>query len=210
MKTKNWIIIQIHIIMLMTFWPAWNTSTAGESTAGNISPWYLSFQYLGLTWHPHGGDTPQVYPLKFDKKAYLVLSVGAAANLDYRLSDFSFFRFTTSLYKDCAFLMAGCLHAGPRVQFSLGGNSLNVGIGPILSYRQDWHRFGEYQDDEFYGDRVFHGWQYRFYPTALELEYLRRINNSTELQWSVIPGAPLIITSMFGVRFKLDRPVTGK
>jgi hypothetical protein len=41
--------------------------------------------------------------------------------------------------------------------------------------------------------------------TAIELEYLARINDSTEFQYSVIPGAPLVITSMFGIRFKLDR-----
>ncbi len=40
--------------------------------------------------------------------------------------------------------------------------------------------------------------------TALELEYLRRINDRTELQWSLIPGVPLVITSMFGVRFRMD------
>ncbi len=175
-------------------------------TTGADSPWLVSVQYLGLTWHPDGGNAPQVYPLKLDKKAYLVLSVGAAANLDYRFNNRFFFRFTTTLYKDCAFLTAGCLHAGPRIQFFKGRNRLNVGIGPIFSFRRDWHRFAEYEEDEFYGDRIYKGWQYRFYATALELEFLHRLNDTAELQWSVIPGAPLVITSMFGVRFKLDRP----
>jgi hypothetical protein len=50
---------------------------------------------------------------------------------------------------------------------------------------------------------VYKGWQYRLYGTALELEYLRKINESMELEWSLIPGAPLVITFMFGVRFKI-------
>lgn len=144
--------------------------------------------------------------MKLDRKAYLVIDVGGAVNLDYRLSNSFFFRLTSALYKDCAFVTAGCVHAGPRIQFPWTGNCFNIGIGPILSFRQDWHRFKEYQNDEFYGNRVFHGWQYRFYMTALELEYLRRINDSMEFQWSIIPGAPLVITSMFGIRFKLGRP----
>jgi hypothetical protein len=204
MKTKNRISAQILILLMTALWPIHVYPQSVAPAGRDISPRHLSFQYLGLTWHPGGGNTPEIYPLKFDKKAYLVLSVGAAVNLDYRLNNTFFFRFTASLYKDCAFLTSGCLHAGPRVQYSRGRNCLNVGIGPIFSFRGDWHRFKEYQDDEFYGNRIYKNWQYRFFATALELEYLRRINDSMEFQYSVIPGAPLVITFMFGVRFKLD------
>ena len=195
--------ILIVLIMLMTICPRHVSSQTVTSTADNIAAWHLSFQYLGLTYHPDGGNTPEIYPMKFDKKAFLVLDVGVATKLDYRLSKFFFVRFTSALYQDCAFVTAGCFHAGPRLQFSWRGNSFNVGIGPILSFRQDWHRFKQYQDDEFYGNRIYHGWQYRFFGTAIELEYLRRINDTMEFQYSIVPGAPLIITSMFGIRFKL-------
>jgi hypothetical protein len=207
MKVRKF--MKILIKMLIVIWAAPAFSQAVESTAGDISAWYLSFQYLGLTWHPEGGGNAEVYPLKFEKKGYLVPEVGAAVNLDYRLKDSFFLRLTTALYKDCAFLTAGCIHAGPRIQYSWGDNRMNAGIGPIFSFRQDWHRFEEYQDDEFYGDRVANGWQYRFFPYAIELEYLHRINDSMEYQWSVIPGAPLIVTLMFGIRFKLGRPGAG-
>jgi hypothetical protein len=174
-----------------------------DSTSEKVSTWYLSLQFLGLTYHPDGGNTPELYPLKFDEKAYLVLDAGLAAGIDYRLSRFFFLRFTTTLYKDCAFVTAGCFHAGPRAQITWGRSSFNIGIGPIFSYRKDWHRFGEYKDDEFYGNRVYGSWQYRFFPTAIELEYLYRIGDSMELQYSLVPGAPLVITSMFGVRIGL-------
>lgn len=165
--------------------------------------WQWSLQYLGLTFHPEGGNTPEVYPLKLDPKAYLVVSVGIVGNLDYRFGHHAFFRFTSSLYKDCAFLTAGCLHLGPRFEFSAGRNSFNAGIGPIFSFRRDWHRFAQYVDDEFYGRRVWKGWQYRFYMTAVEFEYLRRISDRFELQWSLIPGVPLVVTSLFGVRIRM-------
>jgi hypothetical protein len=165
--------------------------------------WHLSLQYLGLTWHPDGGATPELYPNKFDRKAYLVLNVGLAAKLDYRLSRLFFARFSTGFYKDCAFLMAGFLHAGPRICYSWRKNNFNFGIGPIFSFRQDWHRFKQFMDDDFYGRRVKNGWQYRFYGTAIELEYLRKISDSIEFQYSLIPGAPLIVTSLVGIRFSL-------
>ncbi|MFH0991835.1 MAG: hypothetical protein V1799_17645 [bacterium] len=156
-----------------------------------------------MTYHPDGGNTPEVYPLKLDKKAYLVLDLGGVCNVDYALSENLFFRFTTALYQDCAFVTSGCVHLGTRFQFSWGNNAINGGIGPGLFYRGDWHRFKEYQDDEFYGDRVYQGWQYRFIWYAVEFEYLRRLNDTMEFQWSVIPGAPFVITSMFGIRFRI-------
>jgi hypothetical protein len=175
------------------------------STEKGDSPWSLSFQYLGLTYHPHGGTTPEVYPLKFDEKAYLVLDVGAVVNLDYRFNKLFFFRFTSALYGDCAMVMAGAFHAGPRMQFTWAKNSFNFGLGPIFCFRQDWHRFEEYTTDDFYGNRVYKGWQYRLFPIAIEFEYLRRINSSTELQWSILPGVPSVVTFMFGARFQIPR-----
>jgi hypothetical protein len=202
MKTIDKISMRILVVMLI-IWPARVSPQTVESNAERTPVWYVSFQYLGLTYHPGGGNTPEVYPLKLDRKAYLVLDVGVAANLDYRLCDYSFLRFTTALYKDCAFVTAGGLHAGPRLQYSWGDNRISFGVGPILSFSGDWHRFKEYQDDEFYGNRVYNGWQYRFFWFAVEFEYLRRINDSMEFQWSVIPGGPLIITSLFGIRLSL-------
>ncbi len=191
----------IHLILFLA--PTFLYAQQVDTAAGKIHHWYLSFQYLGITYHPDGGTTPEVYPLKLDENAYFVLNVGVAANIDYVLSKYFFLRFTTSLYKDCAFVTAGCFHLGPRVQYYWKKNGINLGIVPIFSYREDWHQFEEYEDDDFYGDRVSGKWQYRFFPYAIELEYLRRINDHLEFQYSLIPGAPLVFTSLLGVRFRL-------
>jgi hypothetical protein len=196
----KFILIFFLILILLTS----NTySYNNDSTSAKISHWYLSFQYLGLTFHPSGGTTPEVYPLKLDKNAYFVLNMGVAANIDYSLGKYFFLRFTTALYKDCAFVTAGCFHLGPRIQYSWEKDRINFGIGPILSYREDWHQFKQYKTDEFYGDRVYGKWQYRFFLYAVELEYIHRINENLEFQYSLIPGAPLVFTSLFGVRFIL-------
>jgi hypothetical protein len=191
------------LILIIILCPAHMFGKAYDSTYERTSHWYLSFQYLGITYHPDGGTTPEVYPLKLDSKAYLVINVGLAANIDYSLSKYFFLRFTSTIYKDCAFVTAGCFHVGPRVQYSWKKSSINLGIGPILSFREDWHQFKEYQNDDFYGDRVYGQWQYRFFLYAVELEYLRRINDHLEFQYSLIPGAPLVFTSLLGIRFKL-------
>ncbi|MBN3035622.1 MAG: hypothetical protein JW861_08550 [Bacteroidales bacterium] len=183
--------------------PSQTSAQSVDTVSGKASRWYISLQYLGLTYHPDGGTTPEVYPLKLDKKAYLVFPFGMAANLDYSLGRHSFLRLNGSLYKDCAFVTAGCIHTGPRVQIGRQKNRFNLGIGPILSFREDWHQFPEYTTDDFYGDRVSGRWQYRVFPYAVELEYLRRINDRLEFQYSLIPGAPLVITSMFGFRLKI-------
>jgi len=190
-------------LLILFLLPTFIFAQPADTATSKITRWYLSVQYLGITYHPDGGTTPEVYPLKLDENAYVVLNVGVAANVDYVMGKYFFMRFTTSLYKDCAFVTAGCFHLGPRVQYCGKKNRFNLGIGPIFSFREDWHQFEEYEDDDFYGDRVSGKWQYRFFPFAVELEYLRRINDHLEFQYSLIPGAPLVFTSLFGVRFKL-------
>jgi hypothetical protein len=202
MKTKI-CATNLVLILILFFKQTLSFAESFDSTSGKISHWYLSFQYLGLTYHPDGGTTPEVYPLKLDKKAYFVIDLGVTANLDYNIHKYMFLRFTTALYKDCAFVTAGCFHIGPRFQYAWKKNRIDLGIGPILSYREDWHQFEQYTTDEFYGDRVYGRWQYRFFPYAIELEYFHRINDKLDFQYSLIPGAPLVITSLFGVRFKI-------
>lgn len=190
-------------LILLIGWPPIVSAQSGDVASNGHRRWHVSRQCLGLTYHPGGATTPEAYPLKVDHRAFLVLDVGAAANLDCSVGDHAFLRFTTTLYKDCASVTAGCLHAGPRLGYSWGRNSLNVGIGPILSLREDWHRFPEYQDDEFYGDRVYRGWQYRLFGSAAEVEYLRRVGGDTELQCSLIPGVSLVVTLMVALRWAL-------
>jgi len=165
---------------------------------------FISFQYIGLTFHPEGGNTPEIYPLKFDKKAYFVLEVGGVVNMDYYFSNTMFIRASVAHYRDCAFVPAGYFHLGFRgTFFHRGKHQINGGIGPTLSYREDWHQFPEYQGDTYYGDRVKGRWQYRFIIYGGEFEYLYQLNDKVQLQFSVIPGIPIIVTSKFGVRIRL-------
>jgi len=187
--------------MILILFPTLINAQTADSTSLKNHQWYFSVQYLGLTYHPGGGTTPEIYPLKLDKKAYLDLEIGITANLDYDLGKYAFLRLTSSIYKDCAFVTAGCIHFGPRLQYKWKKSGINLGIGPIFSVREDWHQFPEYTTDDFYGDRVHGRWQYRFFPAAIELEYIRKINDRMEFQYSIVPGAPLVITSLFGVRF---------
>lgn len=202
MNRRIYVLILVSAIILFLL-PSITLSQPVDSTSWKSSRWFLSFQYLGLTYHPDGGTTPEIYPLKLDKKAYFDVNVGLAVNLDYSLNKHFFLRLTSSLYKDCAFVTAGCFHAGPRTQLNWKKNRINFGIGPIFSYREDWHQFPEYQTDDFYGDRISGKWQYRFFPCAVQFEYLRRLNEHLEFQYSIVPGAPLVITSLFGIRFKI-------
>ncbi len=168
---------------------------------------YFSVQFMGFTFHPGGGAVNMVknYPLKMDKKAYIVLNVGAVANYDYELSRKFFLRSSAGLYMDCAYKKAGFVHFGIRFKgITLGRHSFNGGLGPVLSVREDWHGFDGYKDKDFYGKRVWNGMQYRFFPLGGELEYQYQINEKLAFQYSVIPGYPAVITSKFGLRFKVN------
>jgi len=162
---------------------------------------YLSAQYLGFTFHPGEGGK---YPLKIDEKAYWVFEVGGAINLDYYFKEKIFIRGSVAHYLDCAYVPAGYFHLGLRgTIFEKGKHQINGGLGPTLLYREDWYQFSEYKGDSFYGDRVNCKWQYRFIFYGGEFEYLYQLTDKIQLQFSRIPGIPIIVTSKFGLRMKL-------
>ncbi|MCH8331338.1 MAG: hypothetical protein IH946_08140, partial [Bacteroidetes bacterium] len=78
----------------------------------------------------------------------------------------------------------------------------NGGIGPGFIYRQDWHQFDDYNTDPVFGDRVYKGYQYRFIPAAITLEYLFDITDQVQFQYTLLPGI-VVFSSTFGLRFKL-------
>jgi hypothetical protein len=168
---------------------------------------YFSVQFMGLTIHPGGGAVRMVqnYPLKFDEKAYFVLNVGATVAYDVDLSKKFFLRSSAGFFMDCAYLKSGFLHVGFRWNaLQIGRHTINAGVGPTLMFREDWHRFETYNDADFFGKSVYNGWQYRFFPVGGEIEYLYKINDKWQFQYSVIPGYPAVITSKIGLRFKIN------
>jgi hypothetical protein len=179
------------------------TSFALAKEEQKETPWRLSMQYVGFTFHPGGGNAPEIYPLRLDEQAYWVFELGASAGVDYTIFDDKMFaRYTMALYKDCAFVPAGYIHLGLRgVIFKNERHEINGGVGPTLLFREDWHQFPEYAGDEFYSRRVYKGWQYRFIFYGGEFDYLYRINDNWEIHYSLIPGVPIIITSKFGLRY---------
>ncbi len=168
---------------------------------------YLSIQWFGITYHPGGGSVFMIdnYPLKLDKNANLVINVGAAVSYDRDLSKRFFIRAQAGAFMDCAWQKSAYVHVGLHfTPLTLGRSSLNVGLGPMFLVREDWGKFERYRrGDDFFGDRVKGGWQYRFFPIGGEIEYLYRINNKVQFQYSVIPAYPAVITSKIGLRIKL-------
>ena len=186
-------------------------SLSAQTDKKNIAPPqkgdnYLTLQWFGWTYHPGGGAVKMVkyYPLKLDPKAYFVINPGIEAKYDYQLSKRFFLRGSGAYYKDCAYVNAFFVHAAIHYRvIKLGRHSFNAGVGPLLSLREDWHQFDTYKDYDFYGKRVWRGWQYRFWPVGVELEYIFQINTRWDFQYSVAPGYPGFIVSSIGFRYKL-------
>lgn len=167
-------------------------------------PRYFSVQWLGWTYHPGGGSMPQNYPWKLDKKAAFVMSPGIAVSYDWQWKKRFFWRAAAGYYGDCALLHAGYLHVGLRWEaLRFGRHSFNGGLGPAVLFRQDWHRFSAYKGDPVFGNRVWNDWQYRLTPIIGEVEYIFKINERWQFQYSVIPAYPAVVTSKMGVRWQL-------
>lgn len=168
---------------------------------------YFSLQWVGLTLHPGGGSVlmRDNYPLRLDSKAYFVVNLGAVASYDREISKRFFLRSEASYFMDCAWQKSVCLHIALHLTpLTWGKHSINGGLGPMFLAREDWGKFETYRrGDDFFGNRVKMGWQYRFFPIGGELEYLYKINDKFQFQYSVIPGYPAVVTSKIGVRMKL-------
>jgi hypothetical protein len=164
---------------------------------------HFSVQWLGWTYHPNGGSMPQNNPWKLDPEAKFLLNPGVALSYDVYFKKHVFWRTAAGYYGDCALLNAGYLHFGFRWEaLRFGRHSFNGGFGPTFFFRQDWHRFSDYKGDPIYGSRVWNGWQYRFIPVG-EVEYLFKINDRWQFQYSVVPGYPIVVNSKLGVRWLL-------
>jgi hypothetical protein len=169
--------------------------------------WYVSLQYMGLTFHPGGGSFPESYPLKWDKKGYLVPQIGGVAQVDYQLNNRFFVRGAMAGYMDCAYLPSFFAHIGLRWEaIKWGKHTFNGGIGPTYLIRGNWfnkverYRGGDFLDKRFTKNGL---WQHRFFVFGGELEYLYRLNDKWQLQTSIIPGYPAVISMKVGARVKL-------
>jgi hypothetical protein len=165
---------------------------------------HFSAQWLGWTFHPGGGSMPQNYPWKLDERANNVLNLGVALSYDWAWKRHIFWRIAGGYYADCAALPAGYIHIGFRWEaLRFGRHTFNGGFGPGFLFRKDWHQFTAYRGDNIYGERVYQGWQYRLTPVIGEVEYLFKINEKLQLQYSVLPAYPAAVVSKMGIRWHL-------
>lgn len=147
---------------------------------------------------------PQNYPWKLDSRAYHVLNLGVSLNYDWAWKKHFFGRIAGGYYADCAALPAGYLHLGFRCEaLRFGRHTFNGGFGTGFLFRKDWHQFAAYRGDNIYGERVYQGWQYRLTPVIGEVEYLYKISDRLQFQYSVLPAYPAAIVSKIGVRWEL-------
>jgi hypothetical protein len=199
--------MQTKLITLLFFCTLCTLTLSAQTYRYQANDSHLSLQFMGLTFHPGGGAVNMVknYPLSLDKKAFFVVNLGFTLAYDYDLNEKWFIRAVGGYLKDCAYTNSGFIHMGIRWKpLTFGRHSINGGIGPVLSVREDWHQFEGYNDKtDFYGKRVWNGMQYRLFPFGGEVEYQYKINDKWDFQYSVIPGFPAVVNSRIGFRMTL-------
>ncbi|MGL1888904.1 MAG: hypothetical protein OCD76_20495 [Reichenbachiella sp.] len=179
-------------------------ASANPDTEHIQSPWHASLQFVGISYHPGGGNYADDYPLKIDDDAYWLLNIGGALNVDYDIVDsIAFIRGAAAFYKDCAFFYAGYFHLGIRgVIVRFGKHSINGGMGATLIYRENWNQIPEYENDSFYENAIMNGrWEYQFIFYGGEFDYIYQYSKNIGIQYSIVPGFPMVITSKLGVRY---------
>lgn len=109
----------------------------------------VGFNFIFLTHHPGGNRMAFLQPNKLDKQAKYVLNWGGALHYErfiYR-KRWSI-KLAQAMYSDCARLFAGHTHIAFRANLLNGDkHSLRIDFGPTWVYRQSWHRFPGYEQE---------------------------------------------------------------
>jgi hypothetical protein len=167
----------------------------------NTQGFAANYKYMGVTYHPGGGNGD--YIMALDSTGYIVIQLGVEGDLDYYLNRYFLVRSSVSLYKDCAFVWSGFFHVGPRVNLPIGEKfQARIGIGPTLIWRENWYRHVDwYTGDGFYGKEFESGpiqTAFLWYGGNIEFQY--DFNKNWAFVYSVVPGYPQVFTSSFGLR----------
>ena len=186
------------VVLLLGFTSTFATTPKDEK-------WAVNAKYLGWTYHPGGGspERDRQYPLAVDDEAYIVLHIGAEADLDYYVNEYLILRATTAVFSDCYMYWSGHFHLGFRANYDFNDKfSFRVGIGPTLIWRENWwKKVSWYEGDGFYGkERTSGPLQSAFLWYGGNLEFQWNINETWKFVYSAIPGFPQVVTSAFGLR----------
>ncbi|MBB5283900.1 hypothetical protein HNQ92_002026 [Rhabdobacter roseus] len=167
----------------------------------------VGLRFVFGTVHPNGSEMAFLMPHRLDSRAVLVANWGFIGSYQHylyrkRIS----IKIAQGMYSDCAKLFAGHTHLGFRLNLLNGDRHyLELGFGPTFVYRETWHRFPEYRQENKYlisTDR----WQKAFVWYGGEVEYDYRITPNVDLTLNAIPGFPDFITFAVGARYWL-RPI---
>lgn len=176
--------------------------TTGQDKEEYLShPHSISAQFIGMAFHPLGGTYPELYHRKLDPKAYFVLELGAAVQYRFQFKRRWALSSEFAYYSDCAKMPAGVIRVGIRF-FAINGerHKFNIGLGPALLFRKDWHQLPGYTTDKFFAESVYGKYQYRFYVIP-DLEYSYTIDSKWDLFFSILPGGQHVSTSSVGARY---------
>jgi hypothetical protein len=187
-----------------------STLAASAQPTGWLDPsrFGVGAKYMGLSYHPGGGENEEHYLRSLDDKDYWVVLVGAQLDADYRalelpaLRSSLMIRASTSFYKDCSDLWAGFYHLGFRANWDATPRfSVRIGVGPTYLWRQNWFgRVKGYTKDSFFGKATGGDYQGKYISYGGDFEAEWRAWPKVSLVYGCIPGWPEVIQNSVGLR----------
>jgi len=171
----------------------------------------ISVRYFGMTIHPFGDEQAKLQPHRLDEHAYVVANFGGFISADHYIwHDLIAVTLMQGMFTDCSGGWAGFSHLGVRALFlERGKHRFLFGIGPMLYYRQSWHRFPEYIDSGFfnrYHSRHIGDVQYKIFWYGAEFACHYRVTEHFDLNAGFTPGVPLALSFSAGVTWWPVRP----
>lgn len=175
----------------------------------------FTLKYFGLTIHPFGDKQANLQPYKLDDEAHLIFNLGGFAGYEkYLWEDIVSAKIIQGVFSDCSAGLASVTHLGLRgFLYEKGKHHLGFGIGPTLIIRNDWNRFADYEDSNFFERKRIEGIgnvQYKLFWYGFELEYDYKLGDKIDFSLSFTPGVPLVCALSFGVKYWMSKDFNKK
>jgi len=172
----------------------------------NLYSDYISLETFTLTFHlsENSVTNGHEYPRRLDDKGWVIFMPGIEAGYEYSVNNHFLgikgYKFMLGLYSDSRAQQSGYLQFGPRWIIKLTNKiDINIGIGPLLFFRDSWKKFKNYNGNAFLKEKYDYEYIIFIYGD-IDIRY--KINEQTMIIWGVIPVIPYSVANTIGFSYQ--------
>jgi len=165
----------------------------------------ISFETFTLTFHlsENSVSNGHEYPRRLDDRGWIIFMPGLELGYEYSVKNnfigIKGYKLMIGSYSDSRAQQSGYLQIGPRWIINITNKiDINLGIGPLLFFRDSWKKFKNYNGNAFLKEK--YGYEYIIFVYG-DIDIRYKVNNDFMIVWGVIPVIPYSIANTIGFSY---------